>query len=68
MRIAYLLAQESGRIRTDVMESIEFPHLDNKYHVRGVPTVVIDESTSFVGGSIGSLLYGENSQNHEIRQ
>jgi len=49
VRIAYMLAQESEHIRADVIEGIEFPHLANKYHVRGVPTVVIDESTSFVG-------------------
>jgi glutaredoxin-like protein len=49
VRTAYMLAQESEHIRVDVIEGIEFPHLANKYHVRGVPTVVIDESTSFVG-------------------
>jgi glutaredoxin-like protein len=46
---AYKLAQESPHIRADVVEAIEFPHLANRYGVRGVPMVVIDDTTSFVG-------------------
>jgi glutaredoxin-like protein len=49
VRTAYMLAQESEHIRTDVVEAIEFPHLANKYSVRGVPAVIINQSTSFVG-------------------
>jgi glutaredoxin-like protein len=49
VRTAYMLAQESEHIRADVVEAIEFPHLANKYSVRGVPTVIINESTIFVG-------------------
>lgn len=49
VRTAYKLAQESEHIKADAVEAIEFPHLANKYHVRGVPMVVINETTSFVG-------------------
>ena len=49
IRTAYKLAQVNEHIRADGVEAIEFPHLANKYHVRGVPKVVINESTSFVG-------------------
>ncbi len=49
VRTAYMLAQESEHIRADVVEAIEFPYLANRYSVKGVPTVVINESTIFVG-------------------
>jgi glutaredoxin-like protein len=49
VRTAYQLAQEHPRVRADGVEVVEFPHLGNKYHVRGVPMVVINENTSFVG-------------------
>lgn len=46
---AYKLAQENPHIRADAVEAIEFPYLANRYGVRGVPMVIINESTSFVG-------------------
>jgi glutaredoxin-like protein len=49
VRTAYRLAQAHPRIRADAVEIVEFPFLGTKYHVRGVPMVVIDENTSFVG-------------------
>jgi glutaredoxin-like protein len=49
VRTAYRLAQEHPRVRADGVEVIEFPFLGTKYHVRGVPMVVINETTSFVG-------------------
>jgi len=55
VRTAYKLAQENDFIRADVLEAIEFPHLANRYHVRGVPMVVINETTSFVGAQPEAL-------------
>lgn len=55
VRTAYKLAQENDHIRADAVEAIEFPHLANKYHMRGVPMVVINETTSFVGALPESL-------------
>jgi glutaredoxin-like protein len=49
VRTAYRLAQEHEHIRADGVEVVEFPYLANKYHVRGVPMVVINEQVSFVG-------------------
>jgi len=49
VRTAYRLAQEHERIRADGVEVVEFPYLATRYHVRGVPMVVINEQVSFVG-------------------
>jgi len=49
VRTAYRFAQEHERIRADGVEVVEFPYLATRYHVRGVPMVVINEQVSFVG-------------------
>jgi glutaredoxin-like protein len=49
VRTAYRFAQEHERIRADGVEAVEFPYLATRYHVRGVPMVVINEQVSFVG-------------------
>ena len=54
VRTAYQLAQEHERIRADGVEVVEFPYLGNKYHVRGVPMVVINEQVNFVGARSGA--------------
>ena len=43
------MALESDRLRADVVEVSEFPHLAQRYHVFGVPKVVINERTEFEG-------------------
>jgi predicted DsbA family dithiol-disulfide isomerase len=43
------MAVESDRIRADAVEIAEFPHLANRYSVRGVPKIVINETVSFEG-------------------
>jgi glutaredoxin-like protein len=48
-RMAHAFAQESPRIRADVIEANEFPHLAAKYDVYGVPRVVINETGGFEG-------------------
>jgi glutaredoxin-like protein len=48
-RLAHAIAQESPRIRADVIEAMEFPALAERYAVYGVPKVVINETTSFEG-------------------
>ncbi len=40
---------ESPQITADVVEASEFPQLVQKYRIRGVPKVVINESISFEG-------------------
>ncbi|MDR7542691.1 MAG: thioredoxin family protein [Armatimonadota bacterium] len=48
-RLAHAFAQESARIRADVYEAMEFPELAARYHVYGVPKVVINETGGFEG-------------------
>lgn len=47
--MAHQMAMESPRVTADVIEASEFPHLVEKYHIHGVPKVVINESVSFEG-------------------
>jgi glutaredoxin-like protein len=44
VRLAHKFAMESELITADMIESIEFPHLANKYNVYGVPRTVINEA------------------------
>ncbi|MGC1120933.1 MAG: thioredoxin family protein [Candidatus Methanofastidiosia archaeon] len=46
---AHQLAVESDHITAAMVESMEFPHLAQKYHVMAVPKIVINETTSFEG-------------------
>jgi glutaredoxin-like protein len=48
-RLAHAMAQESGRVRADVVEAMEFPQLADRYGVVGVPKVVINEVYGFEG-------------------
>jgi glutaredoxin-like protein len=47
--IAHKLAIEYETIKTDVIESGEFPELALKYNVIGVPKIVINEKVEFMG-------------------
>ena len=44
VRLAHKFAIESDLVTADMVESIEFPHLANKYQVYGVPRTVINET------------------------
>lgn len=43
------MAIDNPRIRGDVVEASEFPHLVQKYHVMGVPKTVVNERLQFEG-------------------
>lgn len=43
------MAVESSHVTADVIEAMEFPDLAQRYAVRGVPKIVINETTEFVG-------------------
>jgi len=43
------MAVESSRVTGDVIEAQEFPDLARRYGVRGVPKIVINDTTEFVG-------------------
>jgi len=47
--IAHKLAIECENIKSDVIESSEFPELGLKYNVIGVPKIVINEKVEFMG-------------------
>jgi len=49
VRMAHSLAVASDLVRADMVESVEFPHLANKYNVQGVPQTVINETTLLEG-------------------
>ena len=43
------MAVESSRVTADVIEATEFPDLARRYGVSGVPKIVVNETTEFVG-------------------
>jgi len=43
------MAMENPRIRADVVEIQEFPHMAQRYRVMGVPKTVINETVQFLG-------------------
>jgi len=47
--LSHKFALESDKVRADVIEVGEFPHLGQKYAVMGVPKIVINERTELVG-------------------
>lgn len=49
VRTAHMMAIESKRIKADMIEAIEFPHLANKYGVRGVPKTIANEIVEIEG-------------------
>lgn len=51
VRLAHRFAMESDLITADMVESIEFPHLANKYQVYGVPRTVINETVHQEGAA-----------------
>ncbi|MFQ6109721.1 MAG: thioredoxin family protein, partial [Candidatus Aminicenantales bacterium] len=59
VRLGHQFALESERIRADMVESTEFPHLAQKYSVFGVPKTVINETIS-VDGAVPEETFLEN--------
>jgi glutaredoxin-like protein len=47
--VAHKLAIECDLIKAEVIDSSEFPDLAMKYNVIGVPKIIINEKTEFVG-------------------
>jgi glutaredoxin-like protein len=58
VRLAHQFALESPRIKGEMVEATEFPHLAQKYHVFGVPKAVINE-TVFVEGAVPETVFLE---------
>jgi len=49
--LAHQMAQYSDHVRADMVESIEFPHLANRYNIQGVPRTVINETEYLEGAA-----------------
>ncbi len=49
VRLGHQFAIESSRIKADMVETTEFPHLAQKHHVFGVPKTVINDKISIEG-------------------
>jgi predicted DsbA family dithiol-disulfide isomerase len=47
---------ESDLIRADMVEATEFPHLAQRYGVRGVPRTVVNEDV-FIDGALPEEAY-----------
>lgn len=56
MRLAHQFALERDLIRADMVEATEFPHLVQRYGVRGVPRTVVNES-AFIDGALPEETY-----------
>jgi hypothetical protein len=50
-RLAYLFAQASNRVTTDVVEASEFPELARRFEVRGVPKTVLNDEYEIMGAA-----------------
>jgi len=59
VRLAHQFALESPFIKSDMVESTEFPHLANKFNVYGVPKTVVNDTISFEG-SVSEETFLEN--------
>lgn len=56
MRLAHAFALECDLIRADMVEATEFPHLVQRYGVRGVPRTVVNEAV-FIDGALPEDVY-----------
>jgi glutaredoxin-like protein len=54
--LAHQLAFASTRVRGDMVEANEFPHLSARYSVMGVPRTVINENTFIEGAAPEAML------------
>jgi glutaredoxin-like protein len=59
VRLGHQFALESPRIRADMVESTEFPHIAHKYNVYGVPRTVINEHI-FIDGAVPEETFLKN--------
>lgn len=54
--LAHQLAYASDKVRADMIEANEFPHLSMKYNVMGVPRTVINEDSFLEGAAPEAML------------
>lgn len=54
---AHKFAYLNNKIKSDMVEATEFPHLSQKYNVRGVPRTVINENNFIEGAAPEQMVY-----------
>lgn len=54
---AHKFAYLNDKIKSDMVEATEFPHLSQKYNVHGVPRTVINENTFIEGAAPEQLVF-----------
>jgi glutaredoxin-like protein len=59
VRLAHQFAMESRHIRADMIESMEFPDLADRFQVRGVPKTVVNGTIAFEG-AVPEAIFLEN--------
>jgi len=47
--VAHRLAMENSRIKGDMVDSANFPHLSQKFNVTGVPKIIINDKHELIG-------------------
>jgi glutaredoxin-like protein len=52
VRMAHQMAIESDRVRADMIETAEFPHLVQKYNILGVPQTLVNGNSEAIQGAI----------------
>jgi glutaredoxin-like protein len=61
VHLAHRMAMASDKVKADMVEATEFPHLSQKYNVMGVPRTVINE-TEFIEGAAPERMLMERIQ------
>lgn len=62
VHLAHQFALENDKIKADMVEAIEFPHLAQRYRVMGVPRTVINENTFLEGAAPEKMLLEKLNQ------
>jgi len=55
--VAHKFAYVNPKFKSDMIEATEFPHLSNKYNVRGVPRTVINEDVFIEGAAPEQMVF-----------
>lgn len=57
--MAHKFAYVNPMVKSDMVEATEFPHLSNKYNVRGVPRTVINENVFLEGAAPEQMVFNK---------